>query len=66
MLETGISDETTNHKSYMVRIWRSSSQSLWRASVRVIQTGEQYQFARIENLFLFFSKEITDQPDTKR
>jgi hypothetical protein len=66
MLETGISAEMINHKSYLVRIWRSSSQSPWRASVRVIQTGEQYQFARIENLFLFFSKETTDHPDTKR
>ncbi len=66
MLETGISDKTTNHKSYMVRIWRSSSQSPWRASVRVTQTGEQIQFARLENLFLFLGKETTDQPDTKR
>jgi hypothetical protein len=66
MLEKGISVETMNHKSYMVRIWRSSSQSPWRASVRVIHTGEQRQFARLENLFLFFSKETTDHPETKR
>jgi len=66
MLETGISEETTSHKSYMVRIWRSSSQSPWRVSVRVTQTGEQLQFARLENLFLFLSKETTDQPETKR
>jgi hypothetical protein len=66
MLETGNSVETMNHKSYMVRIWRSSSQSPWRVSVRVTQTGEQFQFARLENLFLFLSEETADDPETKR
>ena len=65
MLEAGISAEAMNYKGYLVRIWRSSSQSPWRASVRDTQTGERRQFARLENLFLFFDKETTDHSTTK-
>lgn len=66
MLETGIFTETSNYKGYLVRIWRSSSQSPWRASTRNTKTGEQHQYSSLENLFLFLSEETTNLHKTKQ
>lgn len=66
MLETGIFTETTNYKGYLVRIWRSSSHSPWRASTRNTNTGEQHQFATLEALFLFLREETTDHHEAKQ
>lgn len=65
MLEASISTEAMNYKGYLVRIWRSSAQSPWRASTRNTKTGEMHQFSSLETLFLFLREETTDHQETK-
>ena len=60
MLETGTSAESNNYRGYLVRIWRSSAQSPWRASIRDTHTGEQRHFAQLEALYCFLDEETTD------
>jgi len=61
VLETGSSAESNNYKGYLVRIWRSSSRSPWRVSIRDTQTGKQHHFAQLEALYSFLGEETSDQ-----
>lgn len=41
------------HYSYLLRLWRSSADSQWRASLQAVQTGERHMFADLESLLAF-------------
>lgn len=41
------------HHSYLLRLWRSSGDGQWRASLQSVQTGERHMFADLESLLSF-------------
>ncbi len=59
-------EEAQDYRSYLLRIWRTSSQSnaVWRASLESAQTGERRAFADLESLFAFL--EAQTDADARR
>ncbi|MCB9134473.1 MAG: hypothetical protein H6636_03545 [Anaerolineales bacterium] len=51
MSETNFS--SSNYQSYLVRLWRPSTDAPWRATARHVLTGEEWHFEDMERLFLF-------------
>ena len=51
-------------ESYLVRLWRDSRHSGWRASLQRVRTGQTHHFARPEALWAFLQAEMakTDDP----
>ena len=52
------------YEAYMVRIWRDSPQSCWRASAQLVADGEIVNFGNLPALFEFLrlrSEETIDQ-----
>jgi hypothetical protein len=45
-------------ESYLVRLWRDSRHSGWRASLQQVRTGETRHFARPEALWAFLEAEM--------
>jgi Neuraminidase (sialidase) len=45
-------------ESYLVRLWRDSRQSGWRASLQQVRTGQTHHFARPEALWAFLQAEM--------
>ncbi|CAN5874699.1 hypothetical protein BH10CHL1_BH10CHL1_22280 [soil metagenome] len=41
------------HQSYLLRLWRSSGDGGWRASLQSVQTNERHMFADLESLLAF-------------
>ncbi|MEZ4705570.1 MAG: hypothetical protein R3A44_00105 [Caldilineaceae bacterium] len=53
---TPISDSFSNlpfYFSYLVRIWRDTPSTPWRASARSVQSGETVRFSTLEALYEF-------------
>lgn len=48
------------YHSFLVRLWREQGHPDWRASARSIQTGEEQQFAHLEQLFVFLHTQTAD------
>ncbi len=50
-----MSEEPAMYHSYLLRLWRTSSQSnaVWRASLESAQSGERRGFADLESLLAF-------------
>jgi hypothetical protein len=46
-------------ESYLVRLWRNSRHSGWRASLQQVRTGQLHHFARPEALWAFLQAEMT-------
>ncbi len=53
MSENDAPIQKANYQAYLVRIWRSSVESPWRASVQHAPSGEQIRFANMEDLLMF-------------
>ncbi len=45
-------------ESYLVRLWRDSRHSDWRASLRRVRNGQLHHFARPEALWAFLQAEM--------
>jgi hypothetical protein len=45
-------------ESYLVRLWRNSRHSGWRASLQQVRTGQLHHFARPEALWAFLQAEM--------
>ena len=45
-------------ESYLVRLWRDSRHSGWRASLHKVRTGQTRYFARPEALWAFLQAEM--------
>ena len=45
-------------ESYLMRLWRDSRQSDWRASLQQVRTGQTHHFARPEALWAFLQAEM--------
>jgi phage baseplate assembly protein gpV len=45
-------------ESYLVRLWRDSRHSGWRASLHKVRTGQTRHFARPEALWAFLQAEM--------
>lgn len=57
-----LSHSQTHYQSYLIRMWCSAPESLWRASAQHTQTGETVTFANLENLFRFLhNQSVEDQ-----
>lgn len=41
------------YRAYLVRMWRDSPQSSWRASAQSTQSGQVVRFATLQALFAF-------------
>ena len=59
------------YNAYLVRLWRvkQGEQTIWRASIKSVQTGECYSFAQIEGVFIWLWKKTEGrdcQADTRK
>ena len=52
--------QPAHYHSFLVRLWREQGHPDWRASARSIQTGEEQQFAHLEQLFVFLHTQTAD------
>ncbi|MEZ4616111.1 MAG: hypothetical protein R2867_11505 [Caldilineaceae bacterium] len=57
-----IGTEQQLHHSYLLRLWCSSVDGAWRASLQAVQSGERHVFADIARLLAFLA-EITQTGD---
>lgn len=61
LLATGGSSTQTHYQAYLIRMWRSTPESLWRASAQHTQTGETVMFANLESLFRFLHNQSVEE-----
>ena len=60
---------TTNQKitrylSFLVRLWQEGdmdTSTTWRGEVESIQTGQKWQFADLESMFVFLRAKIAEE-----
>jgi hypothetical protein len=50
-------------ESYLLRLWRDSRHSGWRASLQQVRTGQTHHFARPEALWAFLRAEMAGTND---
>ena len=50
-------------ESYLIRLWRDSTHSPWRASLQKIRSGELAYFACPEELWAYLKTEMGNKPD---
>ncbi len=51
------------YQAYLVRMWRSSPNTAWRASAQHTQSGEVVLFADLERLFRFLHDQSVETKD---
>ena len=51
------------HCSYLLRLWRTSADGGWRASLHTIPADERHMFADLESLLAFLSGRAGVPPD---
>jgi len=56
-----ISNET--YQSYLLRFWRDSPHSAWRAALQSTATNEKYVFAKTDALFEFLDRQLCIDAD---
>ena len=52
------------YRAFLVRLWQDSADAPWRALARDAETGEEYRFATIEQLFLFLHRQTQGRAAT--
>ena len=59
--EAAMADEGQRYLSYLVRLWRTSSdgQQIWRASVERPGSGERQGFGSLQELFDFLAAQTS-------
>lgn len=58
-----MSEPNTIYHSYLVRLWRDSPHSPWRAQAACVQTQEVALFADLHALFAFLWTQAGHAPD---
>jgi len=56
-----ISNDT--YQSYLLRFWRDSPHSAWRAALQSTATNEKYVFAETDALFEFLDRQLCIDAD---
>ncbi len=56
--------DQSHYHAYLIRMWRSAPESLWRASAQHTQTGETVMFANLESLFRFLHDQSVEEQAT--
>ena len=56
--------DRNHYQAYLIRMWRSAPESLWRASAQHTQTGETIMFANLESLFRFLHNQSVEATAT--
>lgn len=57
-------DDST-YQSYLLRLWRDTPQSVWRASVQSTATEELRHFATVEDLWAFLMAQMGGKDDER-
>ena len=50
-------------QTYLLRLWLSSGDSNWRASLQSVRTGERHMFADLDSLFAFLCDQARSRPE---
>jgi hypothetical protein len=50
-------------QSYLLRLWLSSEDGHWRASLQSVRTGERHMFADLDSLFVFLYDQVRSRPE---
>ncbi len=53
------SPHTHCYQSYLVRLWRSGADGMWRVSAQQVQSGETLRFANLESLFTYLQAQTS-------
>lgn len=53
------------YQSYLIRLWRSSTDDPWRVTVRHVLSGEEWHFEDMERLFLFLHQQTSLSSETE-
>ena len=51
----------SEYSAYLLRLWRSSSDSTWRGSLQSVRTGERHLFADLETMFAFLIEHLAGE-----
>lgn len=52
--------DTRLYQAYLLRLWRDTTQSEWRASLQNTKTNQLFYFASLEALFKFIEVKTVD------
>jgi hypothetical protein len=54
-----MTEEQINYRSFMIRMWqvKDDDQPTWRASIEVVDSGEQYGFTSLDEMFAFLEEQ---------
>ncbi len=52
----------SRYQSYLVRLWQSSEQGVWRASAQCVQTDSTVLFGNVESLLAFLATQTNAKP----
>jgi hypothetical protein len=60
--------ERRDYASYLLRMWRvgDADEPTWRASLKIVHSGEQVGFASLEDLFRFLRTQTGTMPGADR
>lgn len=47
------------YRSYLVRLWQSNEQGVWRASAQCVQTGKTFMFGNTDLLMAFLQAQLS-------
>lgn len=51
----------TNYHAYLIRFWRESDRSSWRASLVLPQTCEEHHFSSVDQAFAFLTNRLAEK-----
>lgn len=55
--------DASTYQSYLLRLWRDTPQSVWRASLQSSATEEVRHFATVEELWAFLMAQMEGEDD---
>ena len=53
----------TEHRAFLLRLWRNHAGGDWRASLQTVYSGERHMFADLESLLAFLITELGSSRD---
>ena len=56
-------DESTNYRAYLLRLWRDGENQPWRALLEDPYTGERHGFANLEKAFAYLQEQTAPNYD---
>ena len=54
---------STNYLAFLLRLWRESKATPWRATLENPHNGERHSFSTLEKLFAFLEERTGDKVD---